>query len=202
MIIKHFQAGILGANNYLLIDEVKKIAILIDCSAKTAIVDEELKKYGATLEYILLTHGHFDHVLGINKTREAYPNVKVLAHAQEKDLIENINAFMQKYGMGTAEVPVITDYIQEGTLLNNIKVLHTPGHTKGSVCYLIDDNLFSGDTIFLETIGRTDLDGGSFSEIKNSIETKIFTLDDNVKIYSGHGDFTSVKHEKENNTCL
>ncbi len=169
MIIKNFTAGILGANNYLLIDERYNDAILIDCSEQTDFVEKQLKKYNANLKYILLTHGHFDHVMGINDTKRLHPKAKVLAHIGDKDLIEAIQEFMHKYGMGEAEVPQIDEYIQEGEIWNGkIKILHTPGHTKGSVCYLIDDNLFSGDTIFLESIGRTDLEGGSFSEIKSS----------------------------------
>ena len=203
MIIRNFTAGILGANNYLLFDERFKGDVLIDCSAQTDFVEEELKKNNAELKYILLTHGHFDHVMGINDTKKLHPKVKVLAHIGDKDLIEGIQEFMQKYGMGEAEVPQIDEYIQEGEICNGkIKILHTPGHTKGSVCYLIDDNLFSGDTIFLESVGRTDLEGGSFSEIKSSIENKIFTLDDKIKIFPGHDDFTSVEHEKKYNQCL
>ena len=116
MIFKNFTAGILGANNYLLIDEKYNEAILIDCSAQTNFVEEELKKNNAELKYILLTHGHFDHVMGINDTKKLHPKVKVLAHIGDKDLIEGIQEFMQKYGMGEAEVPQIDEYIQEGEI--------------------------------------------------------------------------------------
>jgi len=204
MIIKYWQAGILGANNYLLINEKRKEALMIDCSEYTEQLENELNNYNAELKYILLTHGHFDHVMGINKTKQAHPKTKVFAHIGDKNLIESIQEFMQKYGMfEEVEVPRIDEYIQEGSILNGqVKIIHTSGHTQGSVCYLIDDNLFSGDTIFLEAVGRTDLDGGSFKEIKSNIENKIFTLDENIKIFPGHGEFTTVKHEKENNRFL
>ena len=205
MILKHWQAGILGANNYLVINEERKEAIMIDCSEHTEQLEQELKSYDVELKYILLTHGHFDHVMGINKTKEAHPKSKVFAHIGDKNLIEGIKEFMQKYGMveDNLEVPKIDNYIQEGSIIGGkVKILHTPGHTKGSVCYLIDDNLFSGDTIFLESVGRTDLEGGSFEEIKSSIENKIFKLDKNIKIFPGHGDFSTIKHEKENNRFL
>jgi len=205
MIIKHWQAGILGANNYLVVNEHRKEAILIDCSDYAEQLDRELKTYDVELKYILLTHGHFDHVMGVNKTKQKYPKTKVFAHFGDKKLIENINEFMQKYGMfaENLEIPLIDEYIQEGSISGGqIKIIHTSGHTRGSVCYLIDDNLFSGDTIFLEAVGRTDLEGGSFKDIKYNIENKIFTLDENIKIFPGHGEFTSVKHEKENNRFL
>lgn len=205
MIIKHWQAGIFGANNYLVINEARKEAIMIDCSEYTERLENELKSYDSELKYILLTHGHFDHVMGINKTKQKYPKAKVCAHVGDKKLIEGINEFMQKYGMfqETLDIPVINDYLQEGSIVGGqVKIIHTPGHTRGSVCYLIDDNLFSGDTIFLESVGRTDLEGGSFEDIKSNIEKKIFTLDDDIKIFPGHGEFTTVKHEKENNKFL
>ncbi|MBR1907491.1 MBL fold metallo-hydrolase [bacterium] len=204
MIIKHWQAGILGANNYLIINDSRNEALMIDCSEYTEQLDNELKKHNAELKYVLLTHGHFDHVMGVDRVKKAYPKAKVLAHTADKNLIESIKEFMQKYGMfEEVEVPKIDEYIQEGSILNGqVRIIHTSGHTKGSVCYLIDDNLFSGDTIFLESVGRTDLEGGSFEEIKSNIENKIFTLDENIKIFPGHGNFTTVKHEKENNKFL
>lgn len=205
MILKHWQAGIFGANNYLIINEMRKEALLIDCSEYTDQLEKELNNYNAELKYILLTHGHFDHVMGINETKRKYPNAKVFAHFGDKNLVLGINEFMKKYGMftETLEIPIIDEYVQEGSISGNqIKIIHTPGHTRGSVCYLIDDNLFSGDTIFLEAVGRTDLDGGNFEDIKTNIENKIFTLDENIKIFPGHGDFTSVKHEKENNRFI
>ena len=83
-----------------------------------------------------------------------------------------------------------------------IKIYHTPGHTKGGVCYFVDDKLFSGDTIFLGSVGRTDLPGGSYESLRNSVRQVLNNLDDNVKIYTGHGDLTTVGYEKQNNPVL
>ena len=83
-----------------------------------------------------------------------------------------------------------------------IKVIHTPGHTQGGVCYLVENNLFSGDTIFREAVGRCDLEGGNFDQIVESIQTKIFTLNPEINIYPGHGRTTSVEWEKEHNRFL
>ena len=205
MILKQFTIGFLDVNNYLLIDEDSKEAVLIDCTEKNEHIEQALKEYGATLKYILLTHGHFDHVLGVNDFR-AHHKCKALIHKEDQTLLENIDKFMSGFGFGPTAVQEVDDYIHDNQVLqfgeNKIKVIHTPGHSKGSVAYLIDDKLFSGDTIFFECVGRTDLYGGSFGQIKSSIEERIFTLDENITIYPGHGQSTSVGHEKEHNKFL
>ena len=205
MILEQFTIGFLDVNNYLLIDEETKEAVLIDCTEKNAKIEKSLKDHGATLKYILLTHGHFDHVLGVNDFREHY-HCQALIHKEDQTLLENIDKFMSGFGFGPTAIQHVDGYIKEGQVLkfgeNKIRVISTPGHSKGSVCYLIDDKLFSGDTIFYECVGRTDLYGGSFTEIKRSIDEKIFILDEKIKIYPGHGQPTSVGHEKENNKFL
>lgn len=205
MILKQFVIGFLDVNNYLLIDEVSKEAVLIDCTEKNDKIDEALAEYGAKLKYILLTHGHFDHVLGVNNFKTKY-KCQVLIHGEDDVLLQNIDKFMSGFGFGTTEVQHVDGFLKENQIIKfgeiKIRVIHTPGHSRGSVGYLVQDNLFSGDTIFYECVGRTDLMGGSFSQLKDSIEKKIFTLDDNIKIYPGHGQASTVKHEKENNKFL
>lgn len=205
MILKQFVVGFLEVNNYLLIDEESKEAVLIDCTEKNDEIDEAIKEYGAKLKYILLTHGHFDHVLGVNDFKKKY-NCEILIHADDEIILNNVDKFMSGFGFGATEVPRVDGFLKENQTLqfgeNKIKVIHTPGHSPGSVGYLVQDNLFSGDTIFYECVGRTDLMGGSFSQLKESIQKKIFTLDDNIKIYPGHGQSSTVKHERENNKFL
>ena len=202
MIVKTFVLGMLENNVYLVIDEDSKEAVLIDCTLFSEDIINTLKEYGAKLKYILLTHGHFDHILGINEFRKALLP-KVYVSQEDKTLVNNVDIFMGKYGMPfTSSIPELDGVLEEQDLKlgnKNIEVIHTPGHTKGSVCFLIDKTLFSGDTIFLESVGRTDLEGGSFTELSNSIKNNIYTLDDNTEIYPGHGPKTSVKHEKEYN---
>lgn len=206
MIIKQFIVGFLEVNNYLLIDEKNKEAVLIDCTEKNSKIDEALKEYDAELKYVLLTHGHFDHVLGVNDFKKMYA-CRVLVHEGDEPLLQNIDKFMSGFGFGTTEVQHVDGYIKDGDVITfgdnlQIKVIHTPGHSPGSVSYLIGDDLFSGDTIFFESVGRTDLFGGSFTQIKSSIENRIFTLDENIKIHPGHGQPSTVGHEKENNKFL
>lgn len=205
MILKTFVTGLLEDNNYLLIDEKSKEAVLIDCTEKNKSIEDAIEQYGATLKYILLTHGHFDHVLGVNDFRKKY-DCKVLVHEADQNLLENVNQFTRDFGMPQVEVQKVDGYINENKIITfgdiEVKTIHTPGHTLGSVCFLIEDKLFSGDTIFYETVGRTDLKGGSFIDLKNNIKNKIFTLDDNIEIYPGHGRSTTVGYEKVNNKFL
>ena len=208
MILKTYVAGMLENNNYLLIYEESKQAVLIDCSEYIPDIKNELDKFNADLKYILITHGHFDHIMGINDFHKEFPNAEIIAPIGDKELIEDIETFLDRFigSFGNVEVPHIDKYISDSDELNigqyNIKIISTPGHTKGGVCYFIDDKLFSGDTIFLESVGRTDLPGGSYEQIKNSVNNVLGMFDDNVDIYAGHGDKTTVGHEKQYNPVI
>lgn len=201
MIIKQFIKGFLDNNNYLLIDEKSKEAVLIDCTEENSEIDSAIKENGLKLKYILFTHGHFDHILGAKYFKSKY-GCKVLMHKADQVVLDNIDIFVKELGLsGDTNPPKIDEYIDEKSKIKfgdvEISVIHTPGHTPGGVCYKIgEDILFSGDTIFFESVGRTDLFGGNFSDIKESAK-KIFALDDNTKIYTGHGKATTVGHEKQ-----
>jgi len=205
MILEQFTVGFMGVNNYLLIDEVSKEAVLIDCTEKNPKIDQVLEEYGAKLKYVLLTHGHFDHVLGVNDFREKY-KCEILIHYDDEIILQNIDQFMSGLGFRKTDVQNVDGYIKDNQALKfgdtKIKVIHIPGHSPGSVGFLVEDKIFAGDTIFYECVGRTDLFGGNFNELKKSIEERIFTLDDNITIYPGHGDSTTVGHEKINNKFL
>lgn len=206
IILKQFTLGPIENNNFLLMDEDSKEAVLIDCTQKSDVIDNALKEYGATLKYVLLTHGHFDHILGINDTKKAYPDCKVLVHEADKTLMDNVNDSAIKFGLYNVEIQKVDEFVKDNEIIklgeNDIKVIYTPGHTQGCVCYLIADMLFSGDTLFYESVGRTDLVGGNFNQLKSSIQEKLFTLDGNIKVYPGHGWATTIEHEKINNQFL
>lgn len=207
MLINTYVAGPVQANNYLIIDETSKEAILIDCSDYVEEIIDYVKKNNLKVKYILLTHGHFDHVLGINRMNEVL-GAKVYVHEGDKEQVVNTRAVMTMFGLPTegVENPKITATLSDAgelTLGNQvIKVIETPGHTPGGVCYLIGDCLFSGDTLFHGTIGRTDLPGGSFQQIKHSVKDILFALDENIKVYPGHGEPTSIGYEKKFNDIV
>lgn len=205
LIIKQFVLGPIEDNNYLLIDEKSKEAVLIDCTEPSSEIDNTLAQFGAKLKYILLTHAHFDHVLGVNYFKEKY-NCEVLLHKDDKELMDSIKEFAKNFNLGEVEVQTIDKYVVEGDSVKfgsqEIKVLHTPGHTQGGACFLIDDKIFTGDTLFYNSVGRTDLPGGNFNQLKSSIINKLFTLEKEITVYPGHGPKTTIGFEKEHNKFL
>lgn len=205
MIVKTYIAGPIQANNYLVIDEESKEAVLIDCSERKQEIIDEVKNNGLKVKYILLTHGHFDHVLGVNDMQK---ELDAPAYVKKEDLsqIESTSSIMAAFGVQVAVNPSVTHFITpdvEFTIGNKtIKVINTPGHTEGGVCYLIDGKLFSGDTLFCESVGRTDLMGGNFKKLHNSVVNVLFKLDDNTTVYPGHGPSTTIGYEKKNNEIV
>ena len=198
MILQTFTEPPIDNNNYLLIDEESKEAVLIDCSAAEPKIQQILEKYESKIKYILLTHGHFDHVAGIRPTE-----AKIVMHKDDLPILNQTNMYLPAFGIPEITIPAIDIFINDNDVLNigktSIKVIHTPGHTQGGVCYLTDKMLFSGDTIFRESVGRCDLEGGDFVQIADSIKTKIFSLPEDTIIYPGHGPSTDVAWEKTHN---
>lgn len=201
MIIKTFIEPPIENNNYLVIDEISREAVLIDCSGHVLEnIKPVLEEYNAKLKYILLTHGHFDHIIGLDIEHD----IDVYMHQADTEWVQSLNQYLPMVGLPSMDIPNIDKNIEDNDILKigdkEIKVIHTPGHTQGGVCFLIEENLFSGDTIFKESIGRCDLPGGDFDQIIKSIENKIFTLPETIIIYPGHGPKTTVAWEKENNS--
>ena len=206
MILNTYIAGPFDANNYLLMDKNTKEAVLIDCSEYKQEIIEDIYKLGAKVKYILLTHGHFDHILGVNKMTEA---LGVDAYINKEDVIlaENINMMPKLLNLPMAEVPVINGRIEDWQEFqlgeHKIKAIPTPGHTEGGMSFLVDyEFIFSGDTLFCQSFGRTDLFGGNIKKLVNSIKNVLFELDDNIIVYPGHGQSTTIKFEKTYNEIL
>lgn len=203
MEIKVFVKGPIDANNYLLIDENTKDAILIDCSDDFT---QEVEKLGVNLKFILLTHGHYDHILGVDEFCRKF-NIK--AYISQDDLFQ-VNAageMMQMFsGIPPVKIETNFEFIKndEELFFGNTKItaISTPGHTQGGMCYLIEDKLFSGDTVFRGTVGRSDLPGGNWRDLLSSVRDKIFLLPDNVQVLPGHGDMTTIEYERRYNEIL
>lgn len=204
MQIKTFVKGPIEANNYLLIDEESNDAVLIDCSSPESDYVEEIKKTGVNLKYILLTHGHFDHILGCNEFKKTF-GVDIYVGKDDIEQIEYAPQMtMMLGGVKIPEVSSVTNTIKDGDTFNigNIRLtaISTPGHTRGGMCFLSDDGkLFSGDTLFHGSVGRTDLKSGDFSQIRHSVCDKLFSLPDDTSVFPGHGCKTSIKFEKRFN---
>lgn len=205
MIIKRYIAGPIEANNYLVADENSKEAVLIDCSETVEKILDDVKNSGLNVKYILLTHGHFDHVMGVNDMKQKL-NAKVLINEKDKSQVEMTKTILSTFGIHVEKNPVYDEFIDGNTELKigeiPIKILETPGHTEGGLCYLIADKLFSGDTLFKNYVGRTDLPGGSFSKLENSIKNVLYKLDDATEVFPGHNDMTTIGYEKKHNEIV
>lgn len=203
MILKQFTAGEYETNNYILICEETNEAVLIDAGGNFAATVSLLKENNAELKYILHTHGHWDHIQGDWELQKNFPEVKTYIHKDDELFAKSLKQQLAAYGKNEIEPPQIDGFLEDSQVIEfgNIilKVIHTPGHSAGGVCFLTDKVLISGDTLFAESVGRTDLPGGSYETLKNSIKNKLFTLDEDITVYPGHGPATSIGYEKANN---
>jgi len=201
--IGRIMLGMCQTNCYFLYREGEKKVIFIDPSEQGKYLNDKLVENGFEVEAILLTHGHFDHIMGCEEMRRI-TGAKIYVMAEEKVLLQDpyVNCSAQ-WAKPCTLVPDV--WIHDGDELvfgdKKCKVIATPGHTIGGCCYYFeqDDILISGDTLFLESVGRTDFPTGSMSTLKRSIQDKLLTLPENVKVYPGHGDSTTIANEKQYN---
>lgn len=193
----------MGTNCYLVTEEKTKDAVLFDPAGFSQQIADYIKSNDLELHYVVLTHGHSDHIGGVNGFMKEFPDAKLVAGAKELPMLqsskENMTAMM--YGEEIELTPDILakdgDTLIAGSL--ELKILETPGHTLGGISVVIEDAVFSGDTLFRESIGRTDFEGGDFATIMDSIKNKLFKLPDNTKVYPGHMGPTEIGHEKRHN---
>ncbi len=195
--------SVCATNCYFIYHEGESDCIFIDPADRGDYIYEVLKSKGFNVTHILLTHGHFDHIWGCSKLR-SLTSAPVYALDLEQDVLENA-MLNSSEAAGRSCTVKVNNYVKDGDILElngfKIQVLATPGHTKGSCCFYLpdDDILISGDTLFHESVGRTDLPTGSMSELTHSIEEKLVPLPDNTKVYPGHGDSTTIGHERQYN---
>lgn len=201
--ITTIQVGPIQTNCYIVVNEDTKRALVFDPGEDAERIYAYLNHNQLSVEAILLTHGHFDHITGVAQLVRL-TNAKVYMSEQEKELAmnETMNCSMM-FGHSVTLCPDFLVKNQESLefLNTTVKVIATPGHTKGSVCYYIEDNqlLISGDTLFFESYGRTDFPTGSDVQLEQSIEMLLSTLPYDVVVYPGHGIKTTIGYERKNN---
>lgn len=205
MIIKQFVAGLIENNMYLIVDENTRKAVVIDAPADIPELKKTIDELGAKVKYILITHGHFDHIVGLNSIKKTF-NAPAVICKDDLELSNKINDFTRLFGIPNSVPPTYEKFVKDGDIIEvgdlKIKVIQTAGHTEGGVCYLVDGNLFSGDTLFKQSVGRTDLFGGSFDKIRHSVKDILFNLDENTKVFPGHGPMTTIAYEKQHNEII
>jgi glyoxylase-like metal-dependent hydrolase (beta-lactamase superfamily II) len=194
-----YNSGWLGSNSYVLINEENE-AIIIDAGAEANFYFAKALKENFKIKYVLLTHGHFDHATAGKRLQDG--GIKIGISEKDYDFLYTDKNLSN--GINTRFEQFKADFtFKDNDILTlcgiTIKVILTPGHTHGSVCFLIGDMLFSGDTLFLENIGRTDFPTGNYKEIIDSIKNKLLILNDDITVYTGHGETTTIFHEKKYN---
>lgn len=180
-----------GANTYIIASGGE--ATIIDAGAELKQVSKIVDKHKLTVKYIILTHGHSDHIIYADKYKSKY-NAIVALHSGDLSFAKrNKNLKIDTWLKGDEK------FYLAG---KELKIIHTPGHSRGGISLLFDGKLFTGDALFKETIGRTDFAGGNYDELIKSIKTKLFVLPDATPIYPGHGEPSTIGYEKKNNAYL
>ncbi len=202
MILEKIVVGPLEVNCYLIGCEKTCDAAIIDPGDEINVIIRALKRHEMKLRYILLTHGHVDHLTQLEKLKNS-TQAHVFMHQADLFLLKNLSIQAAMFGLPDPGNPKPDSFVSGGDILTlgelKIKVLHTPGHSPGSVVYHSEDHLFVGDLIFSGSIGRTDLPGGDYEVLIRSVQQNIFTLKDEVNIHPGHGPATTVGQEKRFN---
>ena len=205
-------AGPFEVNTYLVFDDKiketggKKEGFIIDPGGQEKKIDKIIRDENIDLKFILNTHCHIDHVIMDNYFKEKY-GINILAAKEEEQILKNLEEQAEYLGFEYTGDIVIDRYLKDGEVieLGGIKILpvFTPGHSPGSMSFLVNEKyLFSGDTLFKNTIGRTDILGGSFDEIISSIENKLLILGDDIIVLPGHGEATTIGEERKYNAYL
>lgn len=202
MEVIEYQTGPLRVNTYLVYDETKE-AFLVDPGSYLKQISNKIVEKELNLKYIVLTHGHGDHIGGIPQFKIDFPDVKVVALDLEKEVLNDPILNNSAVILGGQVSMDADEYVSDGQTIQvgdmALKVVATPGHTPGGMSILLEDAVFCGDTLFKGSIGRSDMPGGDYLALINSIKTKLFVLPDDTKVYPGHMSKTTIGWEKKHN---
>jgi hydroxyacylglutathione hydrolase len=207
MIHEILPVGQLQCNCSILGDEETREAIVVDPGANIPEIEEKLRRHGLKVKAIVITHAHIDHVAGASELKRK-TNAPVYMNANDEQLLEALDAQAQWLGMETPDRVDIDTNMRDGDRLtlgnSEFRVIETPGHTQGSVSlYMPQQNkLLAGDTLFRDSIGRTDLPGGNTKKILSSIKTRLLVLPDETIVVPGHGANTTIGRERDRNPFL
>jgi glyoxylase-like metal-dependent hydrolase (beta-lactamase superfamily II) len=207
MIMDTIVVGPLGVNCFILADEETREGVVIDPGADSRVILAKVADRGVKIKYVINTHGHFDHV-GANRAVVEKTGGELLIHEKDVALMKMASRSAANYGLSVEDSPEPGRHLTDGLKLDfgklSIEVLHTPGHTEGGCSlYLATEKLvITGDTLFADSIGRTDFPGGSHPVLIASIREKLLTLPDETLVWPGHGPSSTIGHERVNNPFL
>ena len=205
MIIKKLEVGPIMANCFIVGCETTKEAAVIDPGDDADRILMELAKSDLKVKYLINTHGHFDHV-GANKRMKEVTGATLAIHPEDEPMLEQLSQSAMMFGLAAENSPAADISLNDGDTLSfgeiTLKVIHTPGHSRGGVCLHTTGHLFAGDTLFAGSIGRTDLAGGDYDTLIASIKNSLLSLDDDTIVYTGHGPETTIGNEKRMNPFL
>ena len=205
MILEKLAVGPLASNCYLVGAEANKEGIIIDPGAEANRILKRVDDLGLEVKLIVLTHGHKDHVGAVKEIKEAI-DAEVAIHTDDAESLQMRQPLIEQLGLSVHPSPSPDRLLKDGDSLNvgdlHFLVLHTPGHTLGGICLFGDGVVFSGDTLFNLGIGRTDMPGGNYVQLLNSIHAKLMVLPDSTVVYPGHGPQTTIGNEHQTNPFL
>ncbi len=205
MIVKKLEVGPIMANCYILGCETTKEAVVIDPGDDADRILMALAKSELKVKYLINTHGHFDHV-GANKRMKEATGAQIAIHPGDEPMLGELSKSAMMFGLSAENSPPADVLLNDGDEISfgeiTLKVIHTPGHSKGGICLYTKETLFAGDTLFAGSIGRTDLPGGDYDTLISSIKNKLLKLDDQTLVYTGHGPETTIGKEKQINPFL
>lgn len=205
MIIDTVVVGMLMENCYIVGCERSREAVVIDPGDDSQRILDTLDRHGLTVRYVLNTHGHFDHVGGNGRIVQA-TGAKLLIHELDSAMLARADVTAAKFGLLAENSPTPAGFLHDGQFItfgdHRIQVVHTPGHTPGGCSLLVENVIFTGDTLFADSVGRTDFPGGSAAALTKSIKERLLTLPDQTVVYPGHGPSTTIGREKRHNPYI